>query len=282
MLLVEGIILINKTKNKTSRDMVNELNHIFNMKKIGHTGTLDPIATGVLVMCCGKYTKLVDKLSCLTKEYIAQIKIGIKTDTEDITGNILKNKNCDVKKYDINRVLNSLVGSYNQVVPIYSAKSVNGKRLYEYARNNESVVLPTNVVNVYEIELIEYENDIITFRCVVEKGCYIRSLIQTICDQLHIIGTMNNLVRTKQGSYLINDSYTIEDIKNNNFKVLYAKDLLNIETYSITEDEYKKVINGNKLTLNTDKDNIILTYNDKELAIYKKENDLYRPDIMLI
>ena len=130
---MNGVILVNKDKDVTSRDMVDKLNHIFDIKKIGHTGTLDPLATGVLVMCIGKYTKLVDMLSSQKKEYVATIKLGIKTDTLDITGNVLEEKSFNVSKEKIEDVLKSLNGKITQKIPKYSAKKINGKKLYEYA-----------------------------------------------------------------------------------------------------------------------------------------------------
>lgn len=281
-MVMEGIVLINKDKNKTSRDIVNELTHIFGTKKIGHTGTLDPIATGVLVVCIGKYTKLVNTLVSLEKEYIATIKLGIKTDTLDITGNILEKHECKVEKEKLLNELKSLIGEFKQTVPIYSAKKVNGKKLYEYARNNESVVLPENIVNIYNLELLEYKNDEIKIKCNVSKGTYIRSLIQKICDDLNIIGTMSDLVRTKQGIYDISESYTVEEIKNGNFKILKAKDILDYKNYNLTDEEYLRVKNGNHIKVNLNDENLILLYDNKEVAIYKKKNDIYIPSIMLI
>lgn len=281
-MVMEGIVLINKDKNKTSRDIVNELTHIFGTKKIGHTGTLDPIATGVLVVCIGKYTKLVNTLVSLEKEYIATIKLGIKTDTLDITGNILEKHECKVEKEKLLNELKSLIGEFKQTVPIYSAKKVNGKKLYEYARNNESVVLPENIVNIYNLELLEYKNDEIKIKCNVSKGTYIRSLIQKICDDLNIIGTMSDLVRTKQGIYDISESYTVEEIKNGNFKILKAKDILDYKNYNLTDVEYQRVKNGNHINVNLNDENLILLYDNKEVAIYKKKNDIYIPSIMLI
>ncbi len=281
-MVMEGIVLINKDKNKTSRDIVNELTHIFGTKKIGHTGTLDPIATGVLVVCIGKYTKLVNTLVSLKKEYIATIKLGIKTDTLDITGNVLEKRECKVEKEKLLNELKSLIGEFKQTVPIYSAKKVNGKKLYEYARNNESVVLPENIVNIYNLELLEYKNDEIKIKCNVSKGTYIRSLIQKICDDLNIIGTMSDLVRTKQGIYDISESYTIEEIKNGNFKILKAKDILDYKNYNLTDEEYQRVKNGNHIKVNLNDENLILLYDNKEVAIYKKKDDIYIPSIMLI
>ena len=139
---MNGLLVVNKPKNKTSRDVVNELNHIFSFKKIGHTGTLDPLATGVLVCLFGKYTKLVNLITSYEKEYVATIKLGIKTDTLDITGNIIDKKEVNITKEKIEEVFNNFPKKYYQTVPLYSAIKINGKKLYEYARNNEKVILP--------------------------------------------------------------------------------------------------------------------------------------------
>ncbi len=274
------VLLVNKTKNKTSRDMVNELNHIFDMKKIGHTGTLDPIATGILVMCGGRYTTLIDKLSFLDKEYIAEIKMGIKTDTGDITGNIIEEKECNTTKDDIKNVLDHLKGKYEQIIPAYSAKKVKGKKLYEYARNNEEVPIIKNIVNIDDLELISYKDNIITIKCLVSKGTYISSIIQTICDNLNIIGTMNNLIRTKQGPFSIDNSYTIDEIRNGNYKFLDIKELLNINTYELDEEEYFRVKNGNSINLNNSDEELLLIYKNEYIAIYKKDDIFYVPEIM--
>ena len=280
---MEGILLLNKEKGKTSRDMVNELNHIFDMKKIGHTGTLDPIATGVLVMCMGKYTKLVEILSSLEKEYIAEIKLGIKTDTLDITGNIIEEvKPITFSQEQIKKVLDSLIGKQTQIIPIYSAKKINGKKLYEYARNGETIELPQNEIEVYDIELLNYDNDIIRFKTKVSKGTYIRSLIVKICDMLGTIGTMNSLIRTKQGKFSIEDSYSISQIKDNEYTIITARDVLDFPVYDLNDEEYRLVKNGNKIELISDSPYIIFIKDGKEIAIYTKENNLYRPKIMLI
>lgn len=280
---MNGVILINKEKGKTSRDMVNKLNHIFHTKKIGHTGTLDPIATGVLVMCIGRYTKLVDHLSTLKKEYIATIKLGIQTDTLDITGNILETRKCNVKKDDIINVFKSLKGNFNQTIPIYSAKKINGKKLYEYARNNEKIDLPTNCVEIYNIELLKFQDDEIIFKATVSKGTYIRSLIDVICQKLNVIGCMSDLVRTKQGNFTIEDAYSINDIENNNYTLLKAKDLFFYPEYELNEEGYKRAINGNFLNIDLDTEFVIVNYKNNEVALYrKKENNVFILDTMLI
>ena len=134
-MIMNAVILVNKDKGKTSRDIVNNLTKVFNTKRIGHTGTLDPIAQGVLVICINKYTKLVNSLMSLDKQYIGTITLGVKTDTFDITGKVLDKKDVSVSKENIEKVFSSLIGKYKQVVPIYIAKKVNGKKLYEDARN---------------------------------------------------------------------------------------------------------------------------------------------------
>ena len=279
---MNGILLLNKDKNKTSRDMINKLVSLFNMKKIGHTGTLDPLATGVLVVCIGKYTKLINHLELLKKEYIATVKLGILTDTLDITGNILEKKDCSVSRKDVQTTINSLIGPYKQTIPIYSAKKVNGKKLYEYARSGEEVSLPTNEVEIYDLSLTSFNGDEFTFKACVSKGTYIRALIQTICEKLNVIGTMSDLVRTGQGAYSINDSYTISDIENGNYKLLKAKDVLNYPIYNLDDEEFFKVKNGSKMNFDNNNEFILLMYNDEEIAIYKKENDIYRVSVMLI
>ena len=151
---MDEIIIINKQKGLTSRDVVNKACKILNTKKIGHTGTLDPIATGVLVLCCGKATKLVELLTCDDKEYIATVKLGILTDTLDVDGNIIKKENVNLDKHDLIDTLNSFIGEYEQEVPIYSAVKIKGKKLYEYARENKDVILPKRLVKIKSIKLL--------------------------------------------------------------------------------------------------------------------------------
>ena len=279
---MSGLIIVNKPAGCTSRDVVNVVGRELKEKKVGHTGTLDPIATGVLVITLGKYTKLNDLLVSLDKEYIAEIKLGIETDTLDITGTVLEKKNVSVTKEDILRVFASFLGEYHMEVPKYSAVKVNGKKLYEYARNNEEVILPVKTVHIYELELLSFDKDTITFRTRVEKGTYIRSLIRDITKELRVIGSMSSLVRIKQGKFRLEEANSLEDIKNNNFKILHIKDALDIKEYKLNDLEYKKVSNGNKIELPIEEANILLTYNQKEVAIYQKDDKLYKPKVMLI
>ena len=266
---MNGVLIINKPKDYTSRDVINKLSKILGTKKIGHTGTLDPLATGVLVIVIGSYTKLVNELTSLDKEYIAEIKLGIKTDTGDITGNILEeNYKYNITKENITNIFNNFPKEYEQTVPKYSAVKINGKKLYEYARENIDIELPKRMVNIYSLELLEFNNDIIKFKTKVSKGTYIRSLIEDLCYKLNVIGTMNSLVRTKQGRFNIENALNLEDI-NINTKLLTSRDILDIKDYSLDDNLYKFVSNGNKLNINLSDGYYNMIYNNKDIAIYK-------------
>ena len=276
------IINVCKEKNMTSRDVVNIISKHLHTKKVGHTGTLDPLATGVLLICTNHDTKLVDILTSKNKEYIATMRLGLQTDTGDITGNILKKASYKVTKDQIIKVLNSFLGSSIQTVPLYSAVKINGKKLYEYARNGEEVTLPTRKIDISSIELLDYHDDLIKFKTTVSKGTYIRSLIEDIGKSLGTHATMEDLVRTKQGRYKIEDSYTLEDIKNNNYTPIPLNVVLeDYPRYNLNENEYFKVKNGSKMFLNIDDKIVTLLYNNKPIALYRKENDIYRVYKML-
>lgn len=278
---MDKLLVVNKEKNLTSRDIVNNLTKIFNTKKIGHTGTLDPIATGVLVCLFGKYTKLVDLLTSLDKEYIAEIKLGIKTDTGDITGSIIENKKYNITKEEIIKVFKEFPSKYKQIVPKYSAVKINGKKLYEYARNNIEIELPKREVSIFSLELIDYEKDIIKFKTHVSKGTYIRSLIEDICEKLGTIGTMNNLIRTKQGNFDIEDSFILDDIKNGNFKFQNIHEFLKYPSIEINDELIKIIKNGGRIkNIYNVQDKVIFTYQGEDIAIYETNNETLKPYIM--
>ena len=284
---MNGIIVINKEKDMTSRDIVNIISKQLNVKKVGHTGTLDPIATGVLVVCLGSATKLVEILTSSYKEYEAEIILGTQTDSLDITGNIIKEEEVNFKKEEIINALESIKGKYMQEVPIYSAVKVNGMKLYEYARNNMNVTLPKKEVDIKEIELISdirYENNkiIFKFRCLVSKGTYIRSLIRDIAFKLNTVGIMSNLKRTKQGNFNIENSYTLNDIKNGNFKLIPINECLsNLFTCKVDEYLENKIKNGQLLENRYDSEKILfVNQNDEVLAIYEiyeKDSNKIKP-----
>ncbi len=277
---MHGAIIVNKAPNMTSRDVINILNKKFNTKSIGHTGTLDPIAEGVLVCLIGKYTKLTDILINHDKEYIASFKLGILTDTLDITGKILKEEKVNLTKEEIQKTILSFKGTYNQEVPIYSAVKINGKKLYEYARNNEEITLPKREVNIYDIELLNIDNECLTIKTKVSKGTYIRSLIRDIGLKLNTNATMTKLIRTKLDKFTIEESYTLEDIQNDNYKILSLEDLIDLDTININEEMLFKIKNGQIIDYQTNK-YILYKYNNQNIALYKPyQNNKIKPFIM--
>ena len=271
------ILSVYKESNMTSRDVCNIISKHFKTKKVGHTGTLDPLACGLLIVCTNKDTKLVDILTAKKKEYIATIKLGIKTDTLDITGNIIEKKDYNFTKEELINVLNSFLGKSKQEVPLYSAVKINGRKLYEYSRNNINIELPVRDIEIYNIELLEYKKDLITFKVEVSKGTYIRSLINDICTKLNTVGVMSYLLRTKQGDFLVDNSNKLDDILNDNYKVItYEEVFKNYPTINLNEEEYYKVINGVKMNFNIKDDIIALKYSNKYIALYKYNDGLYK------
>ena len=278
---MNGMLIIDKDKDMTSRDVVNIVSKKFNTKKVGHTGTLDPIATGVLLVLVGNYTKLVEIITSKDKEYIATMKLGVLTDTLDVTGNVVGTKDYNVTKEEVINVLNSFIGDSIQEVPIYSAVKVNGKKLYEYAREGKKVELPKRNITIYDIELLEFNLDTIKFRVKVSKGTYIRSLINDIASKLNTYAIMSDLRRVKQGEFDIKDAITLKDLENDNYKLLEYKDILKgYEVYELNDEEYFKVKNGQKMPINFKGDNVIYSYKDKYIAMYEKCEDYARIKIM--
>lgn len=273
---MNGILIVNKPKGYTSRDIVNIISKKLNTKKVGHTGTLDPIAEGILVVPIGRALKISELLTSEKKEYIAKVILGYETDMLDITGKEIKRNIPNVDKDKLIEVLNSFIGKYNQEVPMYSAVKVNGRKLYEYARSNIQITPPSKIVEIYSISLLEgpiYKDNTVEFtmKCEVSKGTYIRSLIRDIAYKLSTYGTMKELIRTKQGSFLLEDAFTLEDIQKDNYKLLSIKEALpNIKITKIDDKTLKQVKNGMVLDKFFEEEISLLVDKDgREIAIYK-------------
>ncbi len=275
---MDGIIVINKEENMTSRDVVNVISKKLDTKKVGHTGTLDPMAKGVLVIAVNKALRIVEDLTSLNKEYIAEVTLGIDTDTLDITGNIIKKETPrKISNNEVVQVLNSFLGTYIMEVPKYSAIKVNGRKLYEYARNNEKVKLPIKEVYINNIELVnelKYFDSYATFsfKCNVSKGTYIRSLVRDICKKLDVSGTMSDLIRTKQGKFCIENSIKLSEV-DENIKLITIKEALDLPMIEIDENLYKKVSNGCKLNNIYDYEKFCFIYKNNVVAIYIIDNE---------
>lgn len=277
------ILIINKPKGLTSRDVVNIVGKKFNTKKVGHAGTLDPLATGVLVICINKATSLVELLSG-NKTYKAKALLGIETNTLDIEGEILKEECINISNDEIIKTVNSFKGKYKQTVPLFSATKINGKKLYEYARKGINIELPEKEIEIFSIEVLNIKkvnNKIeIEFICEVSKGTYIRSLIRDIASKLNTVGIMTDLVRLSQGKYKIEDSYTIDDLENNNYKLLEITDIdINKE---IVNKEMEQKIRYGQILDKTFNGNLIMYLNSNKEAIaiyktYEKDKNKVKP-----
>lgn len=282
---MDGIIVVNKDSGMTSHDVCFKLKKILNEKKIGHTGTLDPMTTGVLVVCVGKATKLIDILVEHKKEYEAEIIFGKEYDTEDIYGNVVNEKEVCVDVNRIDEVLNSFKGRQIQIPPMYSSIKVNGKKLYEYARKNQEVERPKREIIIYEIKRIsEYKNDSFSFLVTGSKGFYVRTLCVDIAKRLNNIGAMKSLKRLSSGDFNINDAYTLDEIKNGNYKLISLEEiLLRFQKLVIKDYLVKMVLNGVTLDERQIKTNEPFTVYDSSgnlLALYKGENYKYKPVII--
>ena len=277
---MDGVIVIDKPKGWTSRDVVNKISKILKTKKVGHTGTLDPLATGVLVICTGKATKICELLTSTEKTYEVEALFGTETDTLDLEGKIIKEKECIKTKEEIKKCIDLFPKKYMQEVPIYSAVKVNGRKLYEYAREKVDVPLPKKEVEIKKMTvkdvLYEKNKTIVKLECTVSKGTYIRSLVRDLAYSMNTVGTMTSLKRTKQGDFSLENASTIEDIENGNYKVLSIEEVLPYEKVEVNDYLNHKITNGQKLE-NRLHEPILFTYMNKAVALYKEDNDKIKP-----
>lgn len=260
---MQGIVIVNKETGWTSFDVVNKLKHIYNTKKVGHLGTLDPMAEGVLPVAVGRATKLFDYYLNKTKTYIANIKFGVLTDSLDATGAVIKTEDINITEAEFKKALNSFVGKISQVPPRVSAKKINGRRAYDLARNNIEFEIKPKDVTIYEIEYIsKVADNEYQFKVVCEAGTYIRSLCRDIGEKLNTIATMTKLVRTKAGEFSIENSHTISEIESNKdaFLLPLEKVLNNEQKLVLSVDNLPALINGRKLVVNEQDSKLVTVY----------------------
>lgn len=266
------LILINKEMDMTSHDLVNIARRSLRTKKIGHTGTLDPNATGLMVLAVNNATKLVNYLQNDDKEYIFQMEFGYTTDTLDQWGEKVQEQAVkEFSKAEFEEVLESFLGDITQTPPIYSAIKVNGKKLYEYARANEPVEIPSRQVHISEIELLDFE-DSYKVRVACSSGTYIRTLIADIAVKLGNLGVMTSLVRTRVGQMYLEDAISIDQLKNNELKFVDPEIVL--EAYKKVEyPDQADIFNGRRIELDVAEDLVLITINNKSMAFYEREDN---------
>ena len=294
---ITGVINVYKQRGYTSHDVVNIVRKLLGKVKTGHTGTLDPDAEGVLPVCVGKATKLAEYIAADVKEYKAELKLGIVTDTEDIWGNVREEKNVDCSEDDVINAIMSFKGEYEQTPPMYSAIKVNGKKLYEIAREGKEIERKKRLINIYDIKDIKaLGNDRYEFYVLCSKGTYIRSLCRDIGEKLGCGGCMSALTRTRSGNFYIKDSIKIEDIKKavcedrtDDIIIPLYKILENYKMVHISSKAEKYALNGNKISLLYVNENVyegekvaVIDKNDRIIGVYDVKKDFIKPVTMLI
>ena len=266
---MNGILLINKEKGMTSHDVVNRLRKILHMKKIGHTGTLDPQASGLLVVLLGTACKALPYLEDVDKEYIAEMELGRKTISDDIWGEVQEVREV-TPIADFPALVRSMIGVQQQVPPLISSIKVNGKKLYEYARAKQSVTVKPRQVEIYEMEVLEEAS--LRFRCRCSSGTYVRAICRDMALQSGNLGCMKSLVRTQVGRFKLRDAVTLEQVEKGMFQIIPLKEALrHYPQVALTDPS--DVLNGKHLRLDVPYDQFLFTYQDEPLAIYRRHHD---------
>ena len=278
---MEGIIVVNKPKGITSFDVIRKLKKILKTKKIGHTGTLDPLATGVMLMCVGKATKLASDLEAKAKIYIANFDIGYATDTYDIKGKKIAENIIEISKENLEQSIKKFIGNIKQVPPMYSAIKIDGNKLYHLARKGIEVERPERDVTIEYINLLDFKDNKAKIETKVSKGCYIRSLIFDIGQDLGTYATMTALQRKQVGDYSLENSYCLEQIEemvlNNDFKFLKTvEEIFSYDKYNLqTEKEFILYKNGNtvKIKENLENKKYRIYFQDEFIGLANVENN---------
>jgi len=308
--MYNGLINVYKEAGFTSFDVVAKLRGILGQKKIGHTGTLDPDATGVLPVVVGNATKLVEMLTDKQKEYVAEFVLGITTDTQDISGKVTERREVTCSEDDIRVIIDTFVGDIMQIPPMYSALKVDGKKLYELAREGKTVERKPRPVTIHEIEILSIDMDgnketdeasagamtagpKISIRVVCSKGTYIRTLCNDIGEKLGCGGTMTSLKRTMSGQFRIEEAHTLAEIEDyiksgRSDEIITPTDAIfaDLPRYMVKGPELKLVQNGNQIAIPSSDAKEIRIYSDTEfIALYEQKNpkqNIYKPKYMFL
>ena len=287
---MQGILIINKPQGFTSQDVVSKVKKILNIKKAGHTGTLDPMATGVLPVLLGNYTKLSKYLIEHDKTYIAKVKLGEKTNTGDSEGNVIETNEVDISKLDeinIEKTLETFLGKQMQIPPVYSSIKINGKKLYEYAREGKEVKIEPREIEIYNIKLLKVCNLEIEFEVSCSKGTYIRSLCEDIATRLGTVGYMSSLQRTLVDKFSIDnamDFETLEKLKNSiESKLITMEEVFEkFDKIKLNNRKKELFLNGVMLTFEL-QDGVYNIYSsqDEYIGIGTVKNNLLKRDIVI-
>lgn len=281
---MDGVLIINKPKGYTSHDIVNIVKKQLNITKVGHAGTLDPNATGVLPVLIGNATKISKYLIEHDKVYIAELKLGEKSSTGDLEGEIIEKKSVPKLNEDqIKDTLKLFLGKQQQIPPMYSSIKINGKKAYEYARKGLKVEMEPREIEIMNISLIKFQDNIITFKVKCSKGTYIRVLCEDIAKSLGTVGLMKELCRIKVNEFDIKNSVTLNDIKNGNVQVINIEEIFKLQScIKLNNRETKLFLNGVKLS-NNKLDGLYRVYNNNVfLGLGIVSNNLLKRDVIII
>lgn len=279
---MDGILIINKPQGYTSHDIVNIVKKTLNTPKVGHTGTLDPNATGVLPILIGKATKVSKYLIEHNKTYVAELALGEKSSTGDTEGEIIEKKEVPLlNEEQIKQVLKSFEGKQMQTPPIYSSIKINGKKAYEYARKGQNIQLEPRPIEIMKISFIKFENNVLKYEVQCSKGTYIRVLCEDIAERFGTVGLMKNLCRTRVNEFDIEDSCKIEQIAKE--KIISIEKVCNIKPKIELDDKTKeKFLNGVKLNFNME-NGVYRIYNKKIfLGLGVINNNILKRDVIII
>lgn len=272
---MDGILAVKKEAGMTSHDVVFKLRKILNTKKIGHSGTLDPNATGVLLVLVGKACKILPYIEDIDKEYVATLKLGQRTLSDDIWDEVLEEREV-TPIINLDEILQSFKGKIKQYPPMISSIKINGKKLYEYARNNIPVERPLRDVEIFDIELLDEKE--MKFKVHCSSGTYIRSLCVDIAEKSSNLGCMSSLVRTKVGRFSIENASTLEEIQEGNYTLFSIEDML-AHLPQIEYENIEAIYHGKKVKLNSTEKQVVITHEKKAVAIYEyieNTNSSYR------
>jgi tRNA pseudouridine55 synthase len=276
--MIDGVVLVNKPIGITSFAAVKKVSKQLHAKKVGHCGTLDPFASGLLIVTINNATKIARFIESQNKEYIATLVLGIRTDTGDNTGKVIKRlKPPKFEVLQLNDVIKSFIGKQTQIPPMHSAIKVNGQKLYELARKGKTIDRQPRPIEIYDIKLLKYRGNTLTFKVNCTKGTYIRTLAEDLATRLGCVGHLKNLERTAIGDFLLADAKNIDKLTVLDDIIPISQALKSMSKHIVSKDELSLVNNGAALVIDQDEEYVlVINQQSKPLAIYQKDGDLYR------
>jgi tRNA pseudouridine55 synthase len=276
--MIDGVVLVNKPIGITSFAAVKKVSKQLQAKKVGHCGTLDPFASGLLIVTINNATKIARFIESQNKEYIATLILGVKTDSGDNTGKVIKRlKPPKFEVLQLNDVIKSFIGKQTQIPPMHSAIKVNGQKLYELARKGKTIDREPRPIEIYDIKLIKYRGNTLTFKVNCTKGTYIRTLAEDLAKRLGCIGHLKNLERTAIGDFLLTDAKNIDKLSAAEDIIPIAQALKSMSKYIVSRDELSLVNNGGALVIDQDEEYVlVINQESTPLAIYQKDGEVYR------